>query len=218
MQISKIQTNIQSTHHKSYNSQKAVKNCNTNPLACDTFTPSVSFKAKIHDYAEKGDLEGLKRELANGVDVNSQDDMGDTALIWAIVNGHTEIADELLKQPNINVNIKNKYGNTALIWANREGHIEIVKELLKHPNIDVNSIDESKNTALILASLMGQIEIVKELLKHPNIDVNIKNARGKTALYYANQEIKKMIREYVPGVDRREGVGVNIKKYSRKWI
>ena len=191
-------------------SGKAENLCNTNPLQCDTFTPSISFKADIHKYAQNGDLEGVKRELAKGVDINLQNENGKTALNRAACNGRLDVVKEFLKHPDIDVNIQDIGKNTALICACFHGHTEIVKELLKHPDIDVNIQDDGENTALIWASYKNNGEIVKELLKHPDVDVSIKDNYNKTALDYAkikrHNDIARMIENYVPGVDRREGV------------
>ena len=223
MLVTAINSKIQSYTQKlcqSTQCSKVANSYNTNPLACDTFTPSVSFKAAIHDYAEDNDLEGVKRELENGVDVNlvTNNDRKDSALFKAACEGHTEIVKELLNHPDINVNYKNNSSSedTALTIASYKGNTESVRELLKHPDIDVN-IPNSKNvTPLMLAIRENKPDTIVELLKHPDIDLNLKDDDGQTALDYANEngryEIIKMIEEYVPGVDQREEVLANVKK------
>ena len=174
MLVNNIQTYIMPKSCQNKQISVLTRTYDTNPLSCDTFTPSVSFKAKIHDCAKNGDLEGLKRELAKGVDINLRDEDN----------------------------------RTALILATNRGFYDIVRELLSHPDIDVNArsgsyASDQKNTALILASLHDFIDIAKELLKHPGIDINIEDEHDKTAYHYANSIIKQMIKDYVPGVDRR---------------
>ena len=72
------------------------------------------------------------------IDVNKQDIFGDTALMLACYNGHTDIMKELLRHPNIDVNKEDEKGLTALWYACIGGHIDIVKELLYHPNTYVD--------------------------------------------------------------------------------
>ena len=57
--------------------------------------------------------------------------------MWAAYDGHTEIAD-LLVRSNADVNVKyNAYGRTALMKAAENGHTEIA-DLLVRSNADVN--------------------------------------------------------------------------------
>ena len=53
---------------------------------------------------------------------------GNTALIWAAREGHTEIA-QLLIQAEVNPNAADQDGLTALMWAVEKGHTEIVQLL-----------------------------------------------------------------------------------------
>jgi len=64
-------------------------------------------------------------------DVNIQDRIEHTVLMYASVYGYTEIVKLLLQKEGIDVNIQNNCGNTALILASVCGHTEIVK-LLKN--------------------------------------------------------------------------------------
>ena len=63
--------------------------------------------------------------LQNGADIESKDDIGETALINAALWGHIEIVELLLKNgANINVRgIKNR--KSSLSWAAYMGHIGI---------------------------------------------------------------------------------------------
>ena len=60
--------------------------------------------------------------------VNLVDKFGYTALMYACVNGYTEIAKWLL-EVGANVNIVDKYGNTALKIAEQYGYIDIIELL-----------------------------------------------------------------------------------------
>ena len=208
MLISKIQTNsIQPKVYNNYQCTPFVKTAKTQ-LACDTFTPSISFKAAIHDYAANGDLEGVKKELDSGTDINVKDNNGCTALNKASENGRTAIVKELLTYNDIDVNIQDDARQTALARACFWGHMETVQELLKHPDIDINLSDKYGQTPLIRALVESHDTIAKELLKHPDIDLRLEDDKGRTSLDWARikgySEIAKIIEEYVPIENRRE--------------
>ena len=99
------------------------------------------------------------------INVNTEDIFdGDTALIWASFNGHENVVDLLLQNPEIDLNSKNYLGNTALIYAARNGYEKLVMLLLRHAKIDVNSKNQYGKNALDYARLYGREEII-ELLK-----------------------------------------------------
>jgi len=127
--------------------------------------------------------------FTGSIDVNSTNNNdGNTALLDASKNGHTEVVKVLLTVTGINVNAQNKYGKTALMNASKKGHTEIAKLLLKVSDIKVNLQDNDNNgdTALMMASKKGHIEIVNLLLRNTGIDVNVQNKYGDTALLYAS--------------------------------
>ena len=110
-------------------------------------------------------------------DVNMKDQYGKTPLIWAALEGHAEIAKELIGA-NADVNMKDQYGETPLMWAAENGHAEIAKELIG-ANADVNVTSNGGNTALIWAAKKGHVEIAKDLIG-AKADVNVKNNHGNT--------------------------------------
>ena len=85
----------------------------------------------IHEAAEKGDLETIKKHIAAKTDINSQDGKdGETPLHRAITRGQTEAA-KLLIESGADVNIGRKRdGRTPLAMAEGRGRDEIA-QLLK---------------------------------------------------------------------------------------
>lgn len=75
------------------------------------------------------------------VDVNIQDEKGDTPLLYAIAEGHEDTVKLLLKQDMIGVNIGNKEGETPLTSAVAYGRTEIVELLLGTGKIDFSLAD-----------------------------------------------------------------------------
>ena len=88
-------------------------------------------------------------------------DYGDTALIWASINGFDEVVAFLLGN-NANPNIQNDSGNTALIFAASKGHKKVVKSLL-YTDVEVETKAKNGDTALSKATEKGHTEIVKML-------------------------------------------------------
>jgi len=133
--------------------------------------------------AKNSDIENVRLLLESGTEVNIQDRVGWTALMWASRNGNTDIV-RLLLEHGVEVNIQDNYSWTALISASMYGHTEIIRLLLEH-GVNVNIHNNKGNTALILASIHDHTEIERLLLDN-NADPNIKNNDGYTALIYAS--------------------------------
>lgn len=75
-----------------------------------------------------GDGDIVEIMLERNVNINIQDDVGNTALILASMEGHTEVV-ALLLNSDADKSIVNKYGNDALFYAKRRNHRNIIKLL-----------------------------------------------------------------------------------------
>ena len=148
--------------------------------------------------SRKGDTKTVTMLLEKGVDVNANNNYGETALITASRYGHIDLV-KLLFENGADVHLKNKFGETALHSACFGGYINIVEILLKNGAI-VNAKDNHNWTALQLASENGHEEIVKMLLAY-GADMNAKNENGNTALQVASEhgrtDIVKLLEEAI---------------------
>ena len=154
----------------------------------------------------------MRELVATGAHVNDQDEQGETALMAAAKNGHTDCVNELLLG-SAALNILDNEGNTALIHAVKGGTIECAKtlitegadvnkgtvpplicsvrskcfditnELLK-AGVYVNGTDADENTALIEAVCCGKNTIVQSFL-HKGADINAENRNGFNAIHLA---------------------------------
>ncbi|MCX5728019.1 MAG: ankyrin repeat domain-containing protein, partial [Nitrospirae bacterium] len=104
-----------------------------------------------------GRLDVAKYLLAQGVDVNTTYDAGNTALIVAAWHGHLDVVLHLLSA-GADIAVKNRGGHDALVWAAEHGHLAIVDSLL---SAGANSVD----AALVFACENGHADIA-DLLIH----------------------------------------------------
>ncbi|XP_064634239.1 ankyrin-3-like [Lineus longissimus] len=140
----------------------------------------------LRSLSEKGDADGVKRSLEVGADVNSTTKHGMTALHFASIQGHREIAAILLRS-KANPNLQNQNGQTPLELAAVKGHDGVVKCLLE-AGCDVNRQTKfSGMTALHLASKNSHKDVVKLLLSHKADQSTLDQVR-KPPVYYAGDE------------------------------
>lgn len=117
-----------------------------------------------------------------GININAQNNIGETALIAAISNGPCthHALDSFLKQ---------MYVDTSTCCC----HENITELLLQLEDININIQDREGNTALICACKLGHRTMVQFLLEMPGIYLNIKNDTNQTALSIALSKSKKDI-------------------------
>ncbi len=139
---------------------------------------------KLVEYSNDGDLVGVQRCIENGDNVNSEDESGNTALLYASSRKHIEIVKYLIDS-GASINFQNKHGYTALMCAAMVNSIEVVKTLVEN-NALIDLKDNKASTALLYASKStSHSEIVEYLVKN-GADVNVKNDEGITVLFYAS--------------------------------
>lgn len=110
--------------------------------------------------AYRGKLYFVQRLVDSGADVNLY---GWPPLIYAAFNGHTAVAEYLLKK-GAEVNGTTENGSTALLFAARFGHIEVV-ELLLLNKADPNIANERGATAIDWALKTDNTDIADLLRK-----------------------------------------------------
>ncbi|KAJ7577658.1 ankyrin repeat-containing domain protein [Mycena floridula] len=103
--------------------------------------------------------------------------------------GYADIADLLLKHPDIDPNWKGE-GETPLAHAIMEGHLEVVNLLLQHRDIQPNLMSCPQNCKWVIPPLSYAVKersmgMVKRLLQHPDIDINLGDFEGLTPLSWA---------------------------------
>ena len=84
----------------------------------------------LHQTVKAGDLDGLNRSLAAGMDVNARDSRGHTALMYAVDKGYVLLVEPLLAA-QADPNVRAPDGATALFIAVVHGHSEIIPMLMQ---------------------------------------------------------------------------------------
>jgi ankyrin repeat protein len=118
----------------------------------------------------------VKEFINQSIDVNMEDIVGNSGLIYSVIYNRKEIVKLLLKQPNININFRNHSGDTALILSIFWEYYDISQLLLERNEIDVNiKNDEGYNFIDFFndKSFLINYKLQKEILKNGREDILI---------------------------------------------
>ncbi len=119
--------------------------------------------------------------LDRGVDVDQQDELGNTPLIAVAGEGHTSIL-RLLLERGANVHLSTNDGTTALMNAAANGRLEHVRLLLQ-AGARLDRRNQAGETALIQAIKFGRPQVVDFLL-----------AQGADPNLYSQEEVQALDR------------------------
>ncbi len=140
--------------------------------------------APVADAASRGDLEAVRGLLRRGVDVQTAQADGMTALHWAAMRSDAALAETLL-YAGANLEAATRIGqHTPLHVASRTGRPDVVRVLLE-AGADPRAATGSGATALHLAAQAGGAEAAAALLDH-GADVDAReDTWGQTPLMFA---------------------------------
>lgn len=123
----------------------------------------VGCATSLHYAASRGNISAVGNQLDKGVDVNTREPSGLTALMEASRNGHLEIV-KLLIDKGADINAKDKKGFTALRYAVDSAQPFEVVKLLIDRGADISVKDKNGWTALWQAVSLAKFEVVKLLI------------------------------------------------------
>ena len=138
--------------------------------------------------AARGNLAGLQRLVAQGIDVNAKASDNGTALQEAAGHGHVAMVEQLLALGAGIINDSDSHGNSALVRAASNGRVEVVRQLLA---AGAAVRDPNRSGTSSLALLQGTCakensEAITQLLLDARADPNSIEEAG-TALKQAVQ-------------------------------
>ena len=135
---------------------------------------------KLCTAVRSGDLQAVKKQLANGADINAGDsEFGVTALSWAAFLGDTKIVKFLIES-GAELDVKNQDGGTPLHSAAFLGRTEIA-ELLIQKGADVNAKNHKDEIALDATAVDWESTqfVATFLLKIEMDEEEVKTGRAK---------------------------------------
>ena len=136
---------------------------------------------------DSGNLETIWQLLARGVDVNSKDVDGKTALMWALQNCNNSVVKFLLEQPTLDLNCvvgspRNFKGWTALHYAAHADNSVGVRLLLADQRLTTaNQMDKKGRTPVMVAVQFNMKRSLQELVNHFSVDLDPRK-RGRRSL------------------------------------
>ncbi|KAL2780800.1 ankyrin-2 isoform 63 [Daubentonia madagascariensis] len=114
--------------------------------------------------ARAGNLDKVVEYLKGGIDINTCNQKGNTALHIASLAGQAEVVKVLVKE-GANINAQSQNGFTPLYMAAQENHIDVVKYLLEN-GANQSTATEDGFTPLAVALQQGHNQAVAILLEN----------------------------------------------------
>lgn len=167
-------------------------------------------KDSLHDLMAAGDMDEVKRLIAEGAEINGTDGNGQTPLHLAVLAGRKDIVELLIAQgadPNAKANT---WDTTPLIAALRNGHENIAK-LLIAKGADVTAKGRGDYTPLHRAAtnrarMTGATEIMGLLLAK-GADIEARQEHGCTPLacatYDGNTDTARFLIEHGADIEAK---------------
>ena len=167
--------------------------------------PSPVSDSVFREAAFAGNIAVVAQAIEAGIDINSPDENGRTALMLAAYDGHRDIVRLLLKH-EAQVNRRDAMNRTALIYSSSGKNPGTVAALLE-AGADVSVVDNQERwTALMFACGEGHVEVAKLLLKH-GANPLAADVDGETSLDFAMSRghgpIVELLRKELEKIEER---------------
>jgi ankyrin repeat protein len=108
----------------------------------------VSSTISLTNAVTSGDERAVSALIANGVDVNESTSGGQTALILAVIFGHTHLV-KLLVNSGADPQLRDNLGLNAIEWAKRRGSAEALAILTNPPRPTPKRVVEERRTPVV---------------------------------------------------------------------
>ena len=140
--------------------------------------------------------ERVERLLAGGLDVNSKDEDGRTALHWAMHFNSASVVRLLLARPETTMENTDHYGDSALhfaCWCNSDEVIRLHCQVAQCTPDLLNKKNDGGRTPLMEAVYWGSLASVQELARVEGVDWETRDRSGKSLLQVARKRKKQHI-------------------------
>lgn len=141
-------------------------------------------KNDIIELTRKNDIKGVKKFIAEGGDINFQNEWGYTALMIASYWNHPAIV-KLLIDAGAKLDLQNEKGETALFISIMDMKIDIAEILLKSGA----SMGAYYAEQLVRRSLLGKTKLIELLIKCKE------NESARDIVIYFNEKAKQEARD-----------------------
>ena len=152
-----------------------------------------------------------------GVDVNIQDEHGQTWLLICWIHGHKRLAQILIDSSvagdtpePLDVDLKDYRGLTPLNWASIKGDINFIKMLYEKGGAKIDEASPKGWTPLLYAARGGYCEIVQYLLEKGANSLQQDNSGGTVAHHAIEKgqgDIIEVLIEYSVDIDITDNAG-----------
>jgi ankyrin repeat protein len=175
----------------------------------------MDLKEELFEAIKNNKIEQIEELIKKGVDVNCENEIGDSPLIQACLNENVSVV-KLLVENKADINKRDRFDCTPLLIACKFKSDAMVKSLIEL-GADVNSKSECDlSTPLLCVSLLGNEELVRILLDK-GADVNALDKCGQSALILACEKNKLSIAQLLLEHGANPNVFSNGIETKYKW-
>jgi ankyrin repeat protein len=174
----------------------------------------------LHPTLFDRDVVRLRMLIAEGADVNAEDEHGQTPAFLAVCLEDAKLLT-LLRDAGANLLARNTFGQTTLQFAVGDGLIEIVKMVLAAGSDPNDQANADRMTALHIASLRDKV-VAARLLLRAGARVGLRDREDRTALMCAatngNVDTGRVLLPYCTPRDRNDALVVAAKQGSLPMV
>ena len=164
---------------------------------------------EIHSAAQRGDLDAVKKLLAEQQNlISERDEAGSTPLHVAAMNGNRKLVKYLLKR-GAEIDAGDNENSTPLHVAAMNGHKDVVEYLISK-GADLNLQDDNGMSTLHWAAYFGHLDVAEYLLKK-GANLEAKKTAGATpmhgAAYHGHLEMVKFLVRKGANIEAKNNYG-----------
>ncbi|WP_198305942.1 ankyrin repeat domain-containing protein [Arcobacter vandammei] len=133
-------------------------------------------------FSDKFESSKLEKAIKKGIDINKQDENGNS-LLFLLVSSKKYDAIKLLLNSGVDIYLENKFKKTPLDEACEKSDGAMVRFLLEN-GYDINAKNSIGRTILQSTAILSNEKIFQVLMTYKP-DFNIQDSEGKTVLFHA---------------------------------